>query len=409
MGRRFRWVLMVLAAAALPVQAEEFPLGAPGIAFYTIPPQLPQGTPGDVLRVRPLEGTMALPAADRTTLTMYLSRTPENTPVAVTGSVSIPKGQAPDGGWPVIVWTHGTTGLAAGCGPSRDTQDGPEHGYIKVIRGLLDQFVAAGYAVVATDYQGLGVEGVHPFLQGVPNAWNALDLLRAAQRIEPDIGSRFAVMGHSQGGQADLFTAALAKHDLPGFDLVGNVAMAPGSQIAGRVEQVRRSDKVELSLPYVTYAMISFSGTDPAIDLSRILMPSALAAIPELYDQCMTHALTSGFWSTAIASEQFRPDADLAPFLAAGAKNEPGTLDIPVPTLILQGTADVTVFPQATDLLAQQLCQRGNSLEYQVLPGADHDGSMIKGAQVALEWVADRFAGKPAAPNCDQLPTAHTP
>jgi hypothetical protein len=34
---------------------------------------------------------------------------------------------------------------------------------------------------------------------------------------------------------------------------------------------------------------------------------------------------------------------------------------------------------------------------------------MIKGAQVALEWVADRFAGKPAAPNCDQLPTAHTP
>jgi hypothetical protein len=103
MGRRFRWVLMVLAAAALPVQAEEFPLGAPGIAFYTIPPQLPQGTPGDVLRVRPLEGTMALPAADRTTLTMYLSRTPENTPVAVTGSVSIPKGQAPDGGWPVIV------------------------------------------------------------------------------------------------------------------------------------------------------------------------------------------------------------------------------------------------------------------------------------------------------------------
>jgi pimeloyl-ACP methyl ester carboxylesterase len=329
--------------------------------------------------------------------------------VAVTGSISLPKGKAPEGGWPVLLWTHGTTGLAAVCGPSRDTANGPEHGYVAVIAALLDQAVAAGYAVVATDYQGLGMEGVHPFLQGVPNAKNALDLLRAARRIEPEIGSRFAVMGHSQGGQADLFTAALAADYLPGLTLVGNVAMAPGSQIAARVEKVRRSGKVELSLPYVTYAMISYSGTDPAIDLSRILMPTALAAIPELYVDCMTHALTTGFWSTAIASEQFRPDADLAPFLEAGAKNEPGRLDIPVPTLIFQGTADVTVFPQATDLLARQLCERGTRLDYRTLPGADHEGSMTEGATGALDWLADRFAGKPAASNCDRLPAAFAP
>ncbi len=409
MGKVLRLALIALAAAVLPVQAEDFPAGPVGLAFYAPVLPLPPGVPGDVLRVRPLDGTMALPSAGRTTLAMYLSRSPLDKPVAVTGSVSVPKGTPPVGGWPVIVWTHGTTGLAAVCGPSRDSANGPEHGYVSVIRALLDQAVANGYAVVATDYQGLGLEGFHPFLQGVPNAKNALDLLRAAQRIEPDISTRFAVMGHSQGGQADLFTAALAADDLPEFELVGNVAMAPGSQIAARVEKVRRSDKMELSLPYVTYAMISYSVTDPAINLSRILMPSALAAIPELYVGCMTHALTTGFWSTAIASEQFRPDADLAPFLAAAAKNEPGTLDIPVPTLILQGTADVTVFPQATDLLARQLCARGNALEYRTLSGADHDGSMTDGAAAALDWLADRFAGKPATPNCDRLPAAHAP
>ena len=409
MGKVLRLALMALAGAALAVQAQEGPVGPDGVAFYTPVSPLPQGAPGDVLQIRPLDGTMALPSAKRTTLAMYLSVTPQDGPVAVTGSISLPKGKAPEGGWPVIVWTHGTTGLAAVCGPSRDTANGPEHGYVAVIAALLDQAVAAGYAVVATDYQGLGMEGVHPFLQGVPNAKNALDLLRAARRIEPEIGSRFAVMGHSQGGQADLFTAALAADYLPGLTLVGNVAMAPGSQIAARVEKVRRSGKVELSLPYVTYAMISYSGTDPAIDLSRIFMPTALAAIPELYVDCMTHALTTGFWSTAIASEQFRPDADLAPFLEAGAKNEPGRLDIPVPTLIFQGTADVTVFPQATDLLARQLCERGTRLDYRTLPGADHEGSMTDGAAGALDWLADRFAGKPAASNCDRLPAAFAP
>jgi pimeloyl-ACP methyl ester carboxylesterase len=409
MGRVLRLGLVALALAALPVLAQESPVGPAGVAFYTPVSPLPQGAPGDVLRVRPLDGTMALPGAARSTLAMYLSRSPQGRPMAVTGSVSLPRGKAPEGGWPVILWMHGTTGLAAVCGPSRDSADGPEHAYVLVIRALLDQAVAAGYAVVATDYQGLGMEGIHPFLQGVPNAQNALDLLKAARRIEPDIGTRFAVMGHSQGGQAELFTAALAADYLPGFELVGNVAMAPGSQIAARVEKVRRSGKVELSLPYVTYAMISYSGTDPAIDLSRILMPPALAALPELYLACMTHALTTGFWSTAIASEQFRPDADLAPFLAAGAKNEPGTLDIPVPTLIFQGTADITVFPQATDLLARQLCERGTVLEYRPLPGADHDGSMTEGAAGALDWLADRFAGQPARSNCDRLPAAHTP
>ena len=64
------------------------------------------------------------------------------TAVAVTGTVSVPQGTPPAGGWPVVVWTHGTTGLAAVCGPSRDDADGPEHGYITVIRGLLDQVVA---------------------------------------------------------------------------------------------------------------------------------------------------------------------------------------------------------------------------------------------------------------------------
>lgn len=403
------FVLCLGLAGISPALAETAPTGPEGLAFYDIPAPLPGGDIGTILRARPLDGTMALPSAARNTLVMYLSRDPAGAPVAVTGTVSVPAGEAPEGGWPVITWTHGTTGLAAVCGPSRDTEDGPEHGYIAVIRDLLDQFVAAGYAVVATDYQGLGTEGFHPFLQGRPNGWNALDMLRAARSLEPGIGTRFAVMGHSQGGHADLFTAAEATADMQGYHLVGNIAMAPGSQIASRLDLVRTSDKVELSVPYVTYVLISYAGTYPGIALDRILSPQALAAVPELYDQCMTHALTQGHWSTAIARDQFLPDSDLAAFLRAAETNEPGQLKIDVPTLILQGDSDVTVFPSATDALAVQLCDGGNQLEYHVVQGADHDGAMSMGAPVALSWMADRFAGTPAASNCEALPKAAKP
>jgi pimeloyl-ACP methyl ester carboxylesterase len=394
---------LVLAGAAA---AQD---GPAGLAFYDSPGPLTVTEPGTVIRSRALEGTMALPSAARNHLVMYVSRDPSGQPVAVTGTVSVPPGTPPEGGWPVVVWTHGTTGLAAVCGPSRDAADGPEHGYVAVIRGLLDQVVAQGHAVVATDYQGLGMDGFHPFLQGVPNAGNALDSLRAGRALEPDIGNRYAVMGHSQGGHADLFTAALGPGDLPEFELVGNVAMAPGSQIAARLDMVRQSDKVELSLPYTTYVLISFAGTYPDIALDRILAPPALAAIPELYDQCMSHALTTGFWSQAVAKDQFVPDADLAAFLAVAARNEPGALKIAVPTLILQGDADRTVFPEATDALAAALCTGGNAVEYRVLPGADHDGAMTEGAGAALAFLAARFAGDRFAPNCAALPRAAAP
>jgi pimeloyl-ACP methyl ester carboxylesterase len=389
--------------AALPALSQD---GPAGLAFYDIPAPLPEGAPGTPIRQRALEGTMALPSAARNHLVMYLSRDPAGEPVAVTGTVSVPPGTPPEGGWPVVVWTHGTTGLAAVCGPSRDDAEGPEHEYIEVIRGLLDQVVASGHAVVATDYQGLGTGGFHPFLQGVPNGWNALDMLRAGRAVEPDIGTRLAVMGHSQGGQADLFTASLAPGDLEGYELVGTVAMAPGSQIADRLDLVMKSDTVELSLPYVTYTLISYSTTHPEIDLSRILAPEAIAAIPELYDQCMTHALTQGFWSTAIAKDQFVAEPQLDAFLDVAARNEPGTLEIAVPALIIQGDRDTTVFPSATDRLAQQLCDGGNDLEYHVAAGADHDGAMSEGGAKALAWLADRFAGLPSTPNCADLPKA---
>ncbi|MFG1465099.1 lipase family protein [Xanthobacter sp. DSM 24535] len=402
----FGFALSVLAVVGCCGSAFAIRPGPEGDAFYVPPTPLAPGTNGSVIWVRALSGTMALPGAARNLLVLYRSEDPQGQPVAVSGTIALPEGTAPAGGWPVITWTHGTTGLAAICGPSRDTADGPEHAYIADIRTLLDRFVAAGYVVVATDYQGLGVAGFHPFLQGVPNGKNALDMVRAARELEPEIGTRYAVMGHSQGGQADLFTAAEGLDYAPELQLMGNVAMAPGTHIADRVAAVRASDKTELALPYVLYTLQSYATIDPTIDIGRILTAKAQPYLAELHQGCMTKALTDTYWATAIAKDQFLPDPDLSAFLKMAAQNEPGTLKLAVPTLVMQGTADVTVRPKDTDASVRALCAKGNMVTYKTFTGQDHDGVMAAGAGDALAFMADRFAGKPAPGNCDSLPSA---
>jgi hypothetical protein len=254
-------LLAALVASLVPANAERARAvleGAAGDGFY-MPPPLPDAPRGSVIWTRTLDGTMALPAASRNLLLVYRSVDDQDRLVNVSGTMSIPNGTPPKGGWPVITWTHGTTGLSPSCAPSRDDANGPEHDYILTIRTLLDGFVKAGYAVVASDYAGLGVPGFHPFLQGRPTARNALDILTAARSLDPAIGNRYAVMGHSQGGQVDLFAASLGPDYLPKFKLVGNVAFAPGSQIVGRLNSVMTSAKTELSLPYVLYTLQSYA------------------------------------------------------------------------------------------------------------------------------------------------------
>ena len=396
--------VLISNAAATP-----FAEGPAGVEFYAPPSPLPKGPRGSVIWARGFEGTMALPSAAQNTLVLYRSLDAAGRIVAVSGTVALPKGTPPRGGWPVVTWTHGTTGLAPICAPSRDVEGSPEHDYIATIRTLLDRFVQNGYAVVASDYTGLGAPGDHPFLQGIPTGRNALDMLRAARAVSPDIGKNYAVIGHSQGGQVDLFAAAQGPAYIPEFKLMGNVAFAPGSHISGRLRAVMASSKNELALPYVLYALGSYAKTNRAIDLKRILTPQALSHMPDLLKGCMTHALTTGYWSTAIAKDQFVAKPDIRAFLKMARQNEPGQLHISAPTMIVQGTADVTVLPDDTDDVARQLCARRAMLTYKPIAGADHNGSMKIGGEAALTWIEARFEGKKASSNCAALPKAAKP
>jgi hypothetical protein len=145
----------------------------------------------------------------------------------------VPSGTAPAGGWPLITWAHGTTGLADNCAPSRDTAEELGGGYIAYANATINNWLEDGYAVVATDYQGLGTPGLHEYLIGTSEGKSVLDAVLAARQVNSSIGRRYAIAGHSQGGHAALWATKLARGGyIKKNTMVGTVAYAPASQVS---------------------------------------------------------------------------------------------------------------------------------------------------------------------------------
>ncbi|MCM6775234.1 lipase family protein [Nocardia sp. CDC159] len=393
-------IAAVLALAAVPDPAAQAAGGAPdGLEFYSAPADLISGAHGSVIWSRPLTGDPAVPGA-RNYLVLYRSVDAQGRAVAVSGTVAVPEGDAPQGGWPLISWAHGTTGVADGCAPSRDTgPDYPAHDYTAQVRAVQARWVAAGYAVAQTDYQGLGTAGGHGYLIGEMEQRAVADMALAAREIEPGIGTRWVAMGHSQGGQAAIFTAARAQGWAPQLRLLGAVALAPASHVgltiragtlaanAGSSELASAAGSGIAFVPLLVRGAQTVADIDPA----RFLTPAALALLPQADERCIGGLRERDSWGGLPGGEVFRSDADASALIGVLDDNDPSPLRLPVPLLVAQGRADTVVTPPATDAMVAQQKLTGQPVAYRNYPGADHRGVLDVSFDDALPWVDARF------------------
>lgn len=377
---------VVLLAAAPASAATTKPLKAPsGLAFYKPPAKLPGKTHGDVVWSRPATGKNNLAGAT-TRLVLYRSVGVRGKPVAVSGLVSVPKGKAPKGGFPVVSWAHGTTGIADKTAPSR--QPGASQ-YIR--KSLLEAWVKEGYAVVRTDYEGLGTPGVHPYVIGSSEGRSVLDIVRAARRLDGDVSTRLAISGHSQGGHAALFAAALAPRWTPELKLRGTAAFAPASQFDDQVPLVRG-----LKTPGPLSVLVGMIGAGiqvghPSVDLRSLLTPRAFALLPQADRRSPTELARKDSFGGLAPSDMFRPGANLTPLVRALAKSDPSDLDIGTPVRVEQGTADTTVIPGFTDRMVAALRKSGTRLTYTKTAGKSHTGVVGATAGNVKRWIDVRL------------------
>jgi hypothetical protein len=173
------------AASASVVQV------APEEDIYALADDLQPGEPGDVIAVQEVPG---VDIGGTVLRVLHHSRSLEGEDIAVSGLIVSPTGEAPSGGRPVLSWAHGTTGIADECAPSKDRGS---------LSGLAEPFLERGMVVAATDYEGLGTPGRHPYIAGESEGRGTLDIVRAARNLQERTGAseRVVIWGHSQGGR----------------------------------------------------------------------------------------------------------------------------------------------------------------------------------------------------------------
>ncbi|MGB6489478.1 MAG: hypothetical protein WBE91_21615 [Steroidobacteraceae bacterium] len=373
-------------AQALAMEAED---ALPLTRFYD-PPPLGERTPGSLIRSQPFNG-YSLPPGARAVRILYVSRALDGAPDAVSGVVLIPAGSPPRGGWPVIAWAHGTSGVARMCAPSlmKDVEYGSE--------GLMPM-VAAHFAVVATDYAGLGTPGPHQYDDKIPQANDVVYSVPAAHAAVASLGRRWVAIGHSQGGVAVWGVAELEAR-LRDRTYRGAISVAGDMSYEG-FEAHDARDFATVTNMYWPLTAFGVKASYPSFDVATMLSPAMLARYKDM--------TTKGCWyyDYAAAAEigrqpAVRPGWNEAPELARYNRDS-RSADKPIrgPLMVLAGDDDLSVNFANIKAGVAQACSHHLPIEFVHRPGLDHDPLMDKTIGLQLDWVRARLEGRPWRGNC---------
>jgi acetyl esterase/lipase len=371
--------------------------GAPKPGAFYRQAVSPGAQHGALLAVEPYTPAVRGAAAYRV---LYDSEDINGAPVTVSGVVYIPLAPPPAGGRNLVAWAHATTGIAPGCAPSLETGGIGGSTLADSIPGLRD-FLAAGDVVAATDYQGMGVPGINPYLVGQAEGQDILDSVRAAQHLPgADLSGKFAVWGHSQGGQAALFAGQLAAGYTPGLDLVGVAAAAPPTDLNGELTEKFTRDSGRLLTAYVYDSWSKVYH----VPITSVVDPRAVPVVHQIAGKCIDtlgqaiEAIRAAAKLDAVFLD--RKPGETPPWPELFAQNSPGHAPPGAPLLIVQGLRDPTVEPHWTESFAREVCAKHETLEFRTYPGVNHLRIAEKSLPAVEPWIAARFAGQTAPDNC---------
>jgi pimeloyl-ACP methyl ester carboxylesterase len=382
---------LVLAAALLSLASHTTTALAQS-SFYDAPRSLLAGQPGTLVRQEVIDGAPLGATAYRV---LYRSIGMKGEPIFVSGVIIVPQGDPPPEGRPIVAWAHPTSGVTPRCAPSLAIF------LFQQIQGLRS-FIEHGYVVAATDYPGLGTPETHPYLVGDSEARAVIDSVRVASTMPgAGGGKRFVVWGHSQGGQASLFTGIIAQTYAPELTLLGVAAAAPATDLV----TLMNDDINSVGGKNITAMTLWSWHRVYDASLADIVDPRAMPTIDRLARECI-----EGPFDLAARQRTEQPleqhfltveePASIEPWHSLLEKNSTGTLPPSIPVFLAQGTTDQIIRPEVTQNYMKKLCSAGSKVRMMVLPNIGHGRAAQASTATVVQWTADRFAGETAPNDC---------
>ncbi len=358
----------------------------------------PSGTPTNniqnpVVKVEAYTSTNLGSVAAESSILTYKMLGQSGQEVQATSLVFTPNTPPPVGGWPIVVWAHGTTGVADACAPSKAA-------LADSTKDLISKLLAAGYVVVAPDYEGLGTPGIHPFLNVKSEAFSITDAVVATRNYLSQrnllTSKKWVTVGHSQGGHAALGTAQYASRAQ--LDYKGTVAVAPASNLGSiLVDGEAQVANAPIDIKIGTYAQLDtytalvtagIRNTQPSFDYGQVFT-SQISSIAAQAENLCSGPLYGAFYEgmsnyakdhngTLDGFTRTQPNFMAVPLVKTflDKDSQPLQVKVTTPIIIYQGIADPTVPKLATDLLIANATAVGTKINNYVTGNWDHGTAM---------------------------------
>ena len=351
--------------------------------FYDTANPLPPGKPGELIRSAEFY-EYNLPEDVNAVRILYHSHSAAGDDVAASGVVLFPDHKPPSGGWPIIAWAHSLNGVARGCAPSldRNLQHGP----------FLSMYVRLGYAVVATDYTGLGT-GFRSAFADVPS--NALDLIYsvgAARRAVPQLGPHWISMGTGEGGMAAAGVAEL-ESDIHDPDYLGSVVI---SRLADPQELYEPVNALTYKLPlFLAYGIKTVY---PQFEVRDMLSSEAIPLYQHVGLACSNDEAGPSPLAAAMLKRNWEQNQFVQKYFE---RNRIGLKPAKAPLLVISSADDLSV-TETTKVVAR-LCEQGDRVEFEKYAESDPGRVIGDSARDQMAWIQQRFANGAMRSNCSAV------
>lgn len=369
-----------------PTAAVDVPIGPGGAAFYAAPDAPTGAEAGDLVWVRRIEA----PAGGEGYGILYWSTAPDGSLVPVSGVLFVPS-EAP-GPLPVVAWAHGTEGLGDGCAPSVGFFAGEGD-----LDALAAHAIESGAVFVATDYQGLGTPGEHPYMVNELSARNVLDSIRAAARFTATENPVGLLIGQSQGASAVLYAAEIQPTYAPDVALRGAAALSVPYGLTRLADSLQGSR----SFGYVLMTVHGYETAYPELKATAAdLTPAGRTALDTIGSACIGQIFDE-YAGRSDAEFGLAPVLDAPAFQAELNRNDLARTVPAVPVFIGHGELDDVIPLASARALEEAYCAEGVVVEGRIYPGAGHVDVLSAASDDLLRFLDARAREQQPATSCD--------
>ncbi|MFZ3212033.1 MAG: lipase family protein [Terriglobales bacterium] len=348
--------------------------------FYDTSTALPAGGPGTLIRSEHTHDYY-FPRDITIFRILYHSRTANGEDAATSGVVLVPDRKPPKGGWPVIAWAHRLEGVARTCAPSlvQNLHEG----------SFLSMYVNLGYAVVATDYAGLGTNYRNAAIDIGSNAADVIYSIPAARAAVPRLGARWIAMGAFEGALVALEVAE-KEADLRDPNYLGSIAISGIADVHQLYQRLAQGPTGQMPV-LLAYGIKTVF---PQFRIEDMLTEKGLALYRRMETSC---SLETDSPSEEMLNPHWEQDKFVQQFFQ---RNTLGQKTAFGPLLVISSEGDSAVPISLTAEAVGRLCKRGDHVQFDRYQSPNPKAVIGDSVRDQIEWIQGRFAGRTAPSNC---------